>query len=502
MTQHSRFHELMQQYLEGRISPGDMDRLNELLRHDPALRKGFIETLNLESGLADLAAGAEFFGRKDTVCSPRKIAKAIASWLAVASLLVAAVIGGIYWQENSSGVYAIVKSATGVNEMANRSHIDGDWHEIAAGTLELVTIRGAHVVIEAPARFRFESIQRLRLDTGRLAADVPPSAKKFTVVTPTGEVVDLGTKFGVDVSQNGQSEVHVFQGEVIARSAQGGDRQNLYDGDAFLLRAGNGQTRELRSAAFIRPDEVGSLHAALKEGQPLRSQIALEKLKSDPALIALLDFETEQNNPGVYNLVQGRWPGSRAPEFMNVGDHMTLNVGEERDWPQLTLAAWVRLDRFGEPFQSLLHTDGWNSPKILGQVHWMVTDKRTMRLALFGNQIAPGQPGDRVFSDSATPLSEDSHRWIHLATVYDSDLKIARFYVDGKLNNEARQEIAHPARLGPAQIGNWNSRTSNSRTSNSRDRKLSGRIDELILLGRTMSDEEIRDFYEAGRPYR
>jgi len=492
MTPHSTFHELVQRYLEGQISHDEMDRLNNLLRHDPVMRERFIESMNLESGLSDLIAGTDFSRRNAPDHRSRRKARAFAPWFIAVSLFLVFAIGGIFWRQIPSGIYAVVKSATGVNEMTNLTHINGDWHEIVAGTLELVTDRGAHVVIEAPARFRFESAQRLRLVTGRLAADVPPSAKKFTVVTPTGEVVDLGTKFGVDVSQNGESEVHVFQGEVIAQPSKGGTRQNLYDGDAFLLRAGAGETRELRSAAFIRPDEVAALHAALKAGQPSRSGTALEKLRTDPDLIALLDFESEENNPGVYNLVQGRWPGSRAPEFMNVGDHMKLNVGEGREWPQLTLAAWVRLDRFGEPYQSLLHTNGWKSPEILGQVHWMVTNNRTMRFALFGNQIAPGQTGDHIYSDSATPISQEAHRWVHLATVYDSDQKIARFYLDGKLNNEARQEIAYPARLGPAQIGNWNNH----------DRKLSGRIDELILLGRTMSDEEIRALYDAGNPYR
>jgi hypothetical protein len=31
---------------------------------------------------------------------------------------------------------------------------------------------------------------------------------------------------------------------------------------------------------------------------------------------------------------------------------------------------------------------------------------------------------------------------------------------------------------------------------------LSGRVDELLLLGRTMNDEEVRALYEAGNPYR
>ncbi len=129
------------------------------------------------------------------------------------------------------------------------------------------------------------------------------------------------------------------------------------------LQSGAGNTRELRSSAFIRPAEVSLLRAALAAGQRAHADAALAALRGDPALIALLDFESADLPSGSYRMVQGRWPGSHAPEFVNIGDHMKLDVGGDREWPQLTLAAWVRLDRLGEPYQSLIHTDGWSSNK-------------------------------------------------------------------------------------------------------------------------------------------
>jgi hypothetical protein len=83
-------------------------------------------------------------------------------------------------------------------------------------------------------------------------------------------------------------------------------------------------------------------------------------------------------------------------------------------------------------------------------------------------------------------------RWVHLAATYDADAGTARFYLNGKFDNETRQAIALPALLGPARIGNWDRQ----------DRKLSGRVDELVLLGRAMSDREVRDLFESGTPYR
>ena len=189
-------------------------------------------------------------------------------------------------------------------------------------------------------------------------------------------------------------------------------------------------------------------------------------------------------------MAQGRWPGSAAPEFVHEGDHIKLNVGSEKVWPRLTLAAWVRLDHLGSPYQSLYHTDGWQS-ETPGQVHWMLTQDSKMRLALRGNSLAPGSTEQHGFPDSSTSVLPQRGRWMHLATVYDAEARSVRFYLNGQFDKETRQEVAHPARLGPAQIGNWNKQ----------DRKLSGRMDEFLLLGRALSDSEIRELYLSGTPY-
>jgi hypothetical protein len=375
--------------------------------------------------------------------------------------------------------------------MADGSSLRGESHEIKEGSVALITARGARLVIEAPAEFHFESAQRLHMKRGRLAADVPPAAKGFTVITPSGDAVDLGTRFGVDVPLSGASEVHVFQGEVITKASGAKAKQSLRTGDAVTFDQGASTARELRSSAFIQPDEMSELTAGLAAGQRAQSDAALAKLKSDPTLIALLDFEAADELPGVYRRVQGRWPGSHAPEFVNVGDHLKLDVGGDRDWPQFSLAAWVRIDRLGAPYQSLLHTDGWskNNP---GQVHWMINRDTTMRLALIGNTLAPDANERDGHPDSRTSVLPEQGRWVHLATVYDSQAKTVRFYLNGQFDKETLQQVAHPARLGPAQIGNWNQQ----------DRKLSGRVDELLLLGRAMTDDEIRTLHAAGNPYR
>ena len=476
-------------YFDGTITPPQMQQLNALLQTDAAARREFAELLNVDSALAALAADWTPAQPAAEPLKPARWRTAPRRWLTAAACISLLLVAW-FWPD-SHRAFATVGKAAGVVELADGARLRGDTYAIRAGSVSLITALGARIVIEAPAEFHFESAQRLHMKRGRVAADVPPAAKGFTVITPTGNAVDLGTRFGVDVPTSGAAEVHVFQGEVITKASGALANQSLRGGDAVSFDQGASTARELRSAAFIQPDELPGLTAGLAAGQRARSAAAVTILKQDPSLIALLDFESGEELPGVYRRAQGRWPGSHAPEFVNVGDHLKLDVGGGRDWPQLTLAAWVRIDRLGAPYQSLLHTDGWsgNNP---GQVHWMINRDTTMRLALIGNTFAPSSIEQTSHPDSRTPVLPKQGRWVHLAAVYDSTLGTIRFYLNGQFDKEARMRIAHPARLGPAQIGNWNQQ----------DRKLSGRVDELLLLGRAMSDDELRALHAAGNPYR
>jgi hypothetical protein len=486
MNRNADLEVLAQVYIDGTVTHEEMERLNSLLRHDARARREFAEHLNIDATLAAAAAG--WFPEDSAACHFPRV-RAARRWLAVAALI-AILLGGGWWWQASVQVFARVEKSLGVESLPPGTALRGAIHSIRAGTVEILTARGARIVIEAPAEFRFESAQQLQMLRGRLAADVPPSAKGFTVITPSGDAVDLGTRFGVDVPTAGAAEVHVFEGEVIAKASGAKDRQSLLAGEALTMEGGTSSARSLRSAAFIQPDELRELAARSTNGQQTRSMEALAALAHDPTLIALLDFESNEAYAGVFRTVQGRWPGSRAPEFVHNGDHLKLDVGGDRAWPQLTLAAWVRLDQLGAPYQSLLHTDGWFGGNF-GQVHWMVNQETTMRFATWGNTLAPDSKETQDYPDSRTPVISDQGRWVHLATVYDSEAHTVRFYLNGQFDKEVRQQNAYPAKLGSSQIGNWNLE----------ERKLSGRVDELVILGRAMIDDEVRELFEAGNPY-
>ncbi|HRR35433.1 MAG TPA: FecR domain-containing protein, partial [Kiritimatiellia bacterium] len=72
---------------------------------------------------------------------------------------------------------------------------------------------GVELSLLGPSSLEVCDTMQVRLASGRLLADVPLHAVGFTVQTQELELWDLGTVFGVTVS-NGVSDVFVFQGSV------------------------------------------------------------------------------------------------------------------------------------------------------------------------------------------------------------------------------------------------------------------------------------------------
>ncbi len=81
------------------------------------------------------------------------------------------------------------------------------------GIIKLKYDQGVDVVIEAPAMFQAERLG-IYLEYGKLYSYVSKKGQGFTIDSPNARFIDLGTEFGVDVSNNGSSEVHVLKGEV------------------------------------------------------------------------------------------------------------------------------------------------------------------------------------------------------------------------------------------------------------------------------------------------
>jgi hypothetical protein len=86
--------------------------------------------------------------------------------------------------------------------------------QLLSGTAEFEFSTGTRMIVKGPALFAPQEAGRATLEQGKLTVHVPPKAIGFTITTPTANIVDLGTDFDVEVSDSGETDVHVVRGAV------------------------------------------------------------------------------------------------------------------------------------------------------------------------------------------------------------------------------------------------------------------------------------------------
>jgi ferric-dicitrate binding protein FerR (iron transport regulator) len=235
--------DLFDDYLDDRLDAVRLGELEASLRADPEARAVFVRYCRLHTDL-HLDARASQAGAR----ALRRLAGAEATtsvpgaepagrrqrwgWALLTAALVLLAVGLAGWFGRQRGP---VPEASGDEVAWLVNAQDCQWAdgtpptgEMRPGTLlcverGLAEVRfrsGVHVVLQGPARLELLSGNSAHLHSGRLTARVPSPATGFTVLSPQGKVVDLGTEFGMSVGADGAADVYVFEGKVEA-SAQG-----------------------------------------------------------------------------------------------------------------------------------------------------------------------------------------------------------------------------------------------------------------------------------------
>lgn len=226
--------------VDGTIDAEGLAQLEERLRTDRNARDAFRDFMQMESILAwELVNTVPHDGRIDgsegagnaRSLRTRDALRRAASWLfpllaaAAAAAVGAVALAPVMWQRQNvacrSGPehHAWLVDATdakwyrGAQVAVGDGVCDGPLR-LEAGSAQLRFQSGAVVTLNAPTEIEILGSNRLFLRNGNLIPFVPPSAKGFTVVSPTGEVIDLGTEFSVSVDARGHTDVYVIDGEV------------------------------------------------------------------------------------------------------------------------------------------------------------------------------------------------------------------------------------------------------------------------------------------------
>ncbi|QDT37552.1 FecR domain-containing protein [Stratiformator vulcanicus] len=221
----------------GQMSQEGAARLEELLTDNLSLQQRYVEFLDIHSQLRALAHADHVADQiSSALQQPARIRKPrlrrSRTWyIAIASVAVpvAILITTACFMVSQIDHRAIVLDRSREVEWGSASVSTGERinpgreFEIVKGFVELEFHRGTRAILRGPGRYRMEGARELSILSGSALCRVPAPAVGFTVRTPDGRIVDLGTEFLTEVHPDAGTTLLVRAGKAeIGFNSPGG----------------------------------------------------------------------------------------------------------------------------------------------------------------------------------------------------------------------------------------------------------------------------------------
>lgn len=516
------FQELLDALADQTISDEQFARLEQLINEDAELRMRFLDYQHLCAGLEEQAIREDSsraaltledtLNSKERIGSPSGVQQPSApdsdnspqrpawrnAFSMIAVLLVGLMLGGpLGWMLNEK---AAVETPAGAGPkedfVATLSFVSGDvvwsdthssvrlpgeglakgWVRLDAGEIELKFASNATVRIHGPAAFGIDSPLRGFLEYGKVSVHAPEEARDFVVGTAAMEVVDLGTRFNLTISQEtGEADVEVVEGLVdlhLNGGANSSRIQSLTAGRSAVVNQ-NGEVVRLGGGTLDSDDEATD---GLLAHWPM-DEVDANRQVADISGNGL-HAELNRNTSG--SSVSGKV--GRAFDLTNRGYvDLSQHIATLSGSPAFTLTAWVRNAR--DIVFSM--SDG--------------TPRDRVQFELQNRWLYYGwQKGDRFDYVSARVSDWKTDRWYHVA-VSVSGGKVT-IYRDGKALIAPRSSgaVIGTRVRAPIDVEQPTHAYLGFLVSNHARRKqfLGGLIDDVQFYGRALDERAIQFLYE------
>ena len=522
-------------HLDGRLSDAEFEALETRMAGDPAARTLYVRLARLDAELRDDLDGPEIplkvpVAKPTRFFSPARRVLALAAALALFAGVTALLLKNEGPPEQRSAIkeaatrgVAVISAEAGAVWKRAEGAVFAEGVALEPGRLVLLEglaqidfYGGASISLSGPAEIELIGPDEAILHRGRLRADVPPAARGFEIRSADVRIEDLGTSFGLAVSDDTSAEVVVFDGEVRA-IGRDGKPLSLLGGDTARLSQGTASPQaELPKGDF---PNIGQVIAGADDRDESRyaawKKASLDR-RSDPRLIAYYDFEDltvssrrlenraaigtgSELDGGIVGarVTQGRWAQKTALDFRLEGDRVRFQIPGEFD--ALTLYTWVRIDALDRQLNSLFLTDYFDP----NEIHWQISREGQMHFATSPMGVEDIPKHNRRFYSEPIWDSGMSGQWIMLATTVDrgdgTKAGTVRHYCNGRqveIRDGTQMHKPLPKmRIGRADLGNWSDPiwTTAMRT-------LNGRVDEFALYKTALSAAELELIYRQGKP--
>jgi hypothetical protein len=309
--------DLIGTYMDGRATADEIQKLEALLRADPDFRHRFIEHLNVDDALGEYASAH----KTDPVPAPRRRTRPpTVQWFASAASVVI-VAGLALWglsrtmAPSVDGASVEVIAAAEDSGYASGQQFDATRVAIAEGWLNLRLESGVTIELAGPADLEIIDPMHLSVQRGSVMIDVGEQTEGFVIDTATTRVIDLGTRFTVNVDQAGETDVVVLEGEVELHSPRdsspGSAYANLFAGDALTIGSSD-MVRRL-TAVSMQPGMP-----RLDRGGGLGVVTGISDDVTDPnyrRFYGLVPGGMRENAPAYTTIGRARWHPAVGEEF-------------------------------------------------------------------------------------------------------------------------------------------------------------------------------------------
>ncbi len=393
--------------------------------------------------------------------------------------------------------------------------IGGQRVDLVSGLCEITFRSGAKVVVSAPARFSVTSALRAELQVGKLAARVPHTAIGFTVNTPFGSVVDLGTEFGVEVTPDHNLDVQVFVGDVKVSAPSGGGG----DEPAADVHVTAGKT------VHVEPGQPPTV-AESKDKDRFHRDLKIDSDSNDKQIAAYLDF-VRQLKPVVWLRMEGKEADRTIHNEIGKSETGKDRDGElQWDGPgnpfvkgRVGKGLWFRGPQLGD--YAMLPDYPKAEHSKLSVCMWVYADSRPVWATMAANwreNFAAGQFQLGLFSEYPSPSNDlyvgitpaegkffyvregvthpfPLHEWQHVA--FTTDGSTLRLYRQGReVGSQKHDGLKFPVPIRSLALG---------ATFDSSDKApghqipsfWDGKLDEIAIFNEALSVEEIQKLAAA-----
>ncbi|MCM8525054.1 MAG: FecR family protein [Lentisphaeraceae bacterium] len=216
---------LIDKYIDESLTLEETEEFNDLLECSKDFRNLFRQRIKLHGDLVSHYEAQDIPGITPFE-KPQEKTSQLLHWsllVATAAVIIFALVfkGQQPASQNNQLLAKVTHDEQALLKIGERAISPGNFlglkkgsYKLLKGMIELAMRNDVDLAIEAPAYFSIDSNKRISLKSGKLSANVGEAGRGFEVITPDGKIIDLGTRFGVSVSEKGNSEAHVFEGKI------------------------------------------------------------------------------------------------------------------------------------------------------------------------------------------------------------------------------------------------------------------------------------------------